>query len=120
MSSRTNEPCITNKLDTKDKTNRMKEELILTVQKLHWDNIKQGYPYIEDDDNNDGYVFGIEYGLNFDLLEQQWFTSEKERDEEVDRMLFGGDYTEIKEPFKVNSSVTELLAQSLSEGGGFK
>ena len=30
----------------------MNEEL--TIQKLHWDNIKQGYPYIEaDDDNND-------------------------------------------------------------------
>ena len=47
MSSRTNEPFITNKFDNKDKTDRMKEEVILTVQKLHWDNIKQGYPYIE-------------------------------------------------------------------------
>ena len=33
----------------------------LTIQKLHWDNIKKGYPYIED--NNEGYVFGIEYSI---------------------------------------------------------
>ena len=89
----------------------MNEEL--TIQKLHWDNIKQGYPYIEEDDDNNGYVFGIEYGIGLGDTEQHWFKSKAERDGVVKEMVAIDNYIEIKEPFKVNPLVTWLttLAQ---------
>jgi len=88
-----------------------KEEL--TIQKLHWDNIKKGYPYIED--NNEGYVFGIEYSIGLGDTDQQWFKSETERDRMVEEMLMDI-YLEIEEPYQVNPFVTNLIQEQMDKG----
>lgn len=87
----------------------MNEEL--TIQKLHWENIKQGYPYIEADDNNNDYVFGIEYGIGLGDTDQHWFLTEAERDGVVKGMVSKDNYIEIKEPFIVSPLVTSMVAK---------
>jgi len=89
-----------------------KEEL--TIQKLHWDNIKKGYPYIED--NNEGYVFGIEFGIGLGDTDQQWFKSETERDSVVKEMVAEDNYLEIEEPYQVNPLVTNLVQEQIEKG----
>ena len=90
----------------------------LTIQKLHWDNIKQGYPYIEEDDDNNGYVFGIEYGIGLGDTDQHWFTSKVERDKVLKEMVSNDDYIEIGEPFMVNPLVTELVTKTFGLNRG--
>jgi hypothetical protein len=86
----------------------------LTIQKLHWDNIKKGYPYIED--NNDGYIYGIEYSIGLGDTDQQWFTSEAERDGVVEEMVAEDNYLEIEEPYQVNPLVTNLVQEQMDKG----
>jgi len=91
---------------------------IYTVQKLDWDNIKDGFPYIEADDNNNGYIFGIEYGVGFDT-EQQWFNTIEERDVEVQYLLDLKEeksWVEIEEEYEVNPLVTNLIQQRIDKG----
>tara|TARA_R110000751_G_scaffold212833_1_gene316365 strand:- start:328 stop:675 length:348 start_codon:yes stop_codon:yes gene_type:complete len=91
---------------------------IYTVQKLDWDNIKNGYPYIKADDNNNGYIFGIEYGVGFDT-EQQWFNTIEERDVEVQYLLDLKEeklWVEIEEEYEVNPLVTNLIQQRIDKG----
>ena len=95
----------------------------LTIQKLHWDNIKKGYPYIED--NNEGYVFGIEFGIGLGDTDQQWFTSEAERDGVVEEMVSIDNYLEIEEildnylgswAYATNDQLIEELSMVYLEG----
>jgi len=95
---------------------------VYTVQKLGWGNIKDGFPYIEADDNNNGYIFGIEYGVGFDT-EQQWFNTIEERDVEVQYLLDLKEeklpvkvWVEIEEEYKVNPLVTNLIQQRIDKG----
>ncbi len=90
----------------------MTEEL--TIQKLHWDNIKKGYPYIED--NNDGYIYGIEYSIGLGDVEQSWFKSEAKRDGVVEEMVAEDNYLEIEEPYQVNPLVTNLVQEQIEKG----
>ena len=90
----------------------MSEEL--TIQKLHWDNIKVGFPYIED--NNDGYIYGIEYSIGLGDVEQSWFKSEAKRDGVVEEMVAEDNYLEIEEPYQVNPLVTNLVQEQMDKG----
>jgi len=88
----------------------------LTIQKLHWDNIKKGYPHIADDDDNNGYVYGIEFGIGLGDTEQQWFKSETERDRMVEEMVSEDNYLEIEEPYQVNPLITNLVQEQMDKG----
>ena len=94
----------------------MTEEL--TIQKLHWDNIKKGYPYISDyfEDNNDGYIYGIEYSIGLGDTDQHWFKSEAERDGVVKEMVAEDNYLEIEEPYQVNPLITNLVQEQMDKG----
>ena len=44
----------------------------------HWDNIKRDCKYPKED-NNEGYIFGINLIDDDDIIDVQWFKNDKER-----------------------------------------
>ena len=50
----------------------------------HWDNIKKDCKYPEDD-NNDGYVYGIYVLDGDDIIDVEWFKTDKERFKVIDK-----------------------------------
>ena len=50
----------------------------------HWDNIKKDCKSPEDD-NNDGYVYGIYVLDGDDIIDVEWFKTDKERFNVIDK-----------------------------------
>ena len=44
----------------------------------HWDNVKRDCKYPKED-NNEGYIFGINLIDGDDIIDVQWFKNDKER-----------------------------------------
>lgn len=56
-------------------------------EKVTWDYIKRETKIYNDDDNNDGFIFGLhiyEHKNDYvDIIDVEWFKTEKERDDYV-------------------------------------
>ena len=54
----------------------------MKVELEFWENIKKDMGYNEND-NNDGYIYGIYYLDDDDIIEVEWYKTEQERQEVI-------------------------------------
>ena len=66
--------------------------------------------------DNEGYVFGIEFGIGLGDTDQHWFKSEAERDRVVKEMVAEDNYLEVDEPYQVNPLITNLVQEQIEKG----